>query len=132
MTPEKPKRTILVVDDEPGYRDMLEWSLRRDDVHVDTARDGQEAMRRLDQASYALVLTDITMPGVNGLKLLERVKKSNPSVPVILMTGFGSVETAVTAMKRGADDFILKPFDVNVLAERIHELLTASLRKETA
>lgn len=124
-------RRILVVDDEPGYRDMLEWSLLRDGVRVDTARDGKEAQRRLAEAEYSLVLTDITMPGLDGLKLLNAIKKQSPALPVILMTGFGTVELAVKAMKEGADDFILKPFDVNALAGRIHDLLSHPLKQET-
>ena len=84
-------RRILVVDDEPGFRRMLEWNLGRDGVQVDTAEDGRQAERMLSEREksgegYALVITDITMPHLDGLKLLRSVKRSSPSTPVIMTT----------------------------------------------
>jgi DNA-binding NtrC family response regulator len=118
-------RKVLVVDDETGFRDMLTWNLRGDGVDVDTAKDGLEAQRKLAEAAfgYSLVLTDITMPGVDGLKLLHHIRSAVPSLPVILMTGFGTVEMAVQAMKAGATDFVLKPFDVQGMISRVRRVL---------
>jgi DNA-binding NtrC family response regulator len=120
-----PDRRILVVDDETGFRDMLSWNLRGDGVEVDTAKDGLEAQRKLAEEGfgYAMVLTDITMPGVDGLKLLHHIRGLAPSLPVILMTGFGTVEMAVQAMKEGATDFVLKPFDVQGMISRVRRVL---------
>ncbi len=120
---ESPERRILVVDDEPGFCAMLEWNLREDGVIVDTASDGREAEAKAASKAYALVITDITMPRMDGMKLLRSVKKTSPSVPVILMTGFGTVEMAVQAMKEGAADFVLKPFDLPGMAMRVREIL---------
>ena len=123
------ERRILVVDDETGFRDMLSWNLRGDGIEVDTAKDGLEAQRKLAEEGfgYALVLTDITMPGVDGLKLLHHIRGLAPSLPVILMTGFGTVEMAVEAMKDGATDFILKPFDVQGMIGRVRRILGLAL-----
>jgi DNA-binding NtrC family response regulator len=121
-------RRILVVDDEPGFRRMLEWNLGRDGVQVDTAPDGREAEKMLAGGQsagdpYALVITDITMPHLDGLKLLRSVKRNAPATPVIMMTGFGTVETAVQAMKEGAADFVLKPFDLESMVARVRGIL---------
>lgn len=116
-------RRVLVVDDEPGFREMLEWDLRDQDVHVDTAPDGRQAQAMLSCSEYSLVITDISMPRMDGLNLLTLIKKEKPTLPVIVMTGFGTVEAAVGAMKAGASDFILKPFDLESLSARARELM---------
>lgn len=113
------KRRVLVVDDESGFRDMLEWNLREDDVQVDTASDGRQAQAMMSQASYALVITDISMPRLDGINLLKAMRTSHPGIPVIVMTGFGTVETAVEVMKLGALDFVLKPFDLQAMVSRV-------------
>lgn len=117
------KKWILVVDDEPGFRDMLQWYLKGHDIHVEVAKDGAEAVDLAADGKFSLVVTDITMPRLDGLKLLEEIKRKLPGTAVIVMTGFGSVETAVHAMKSGASDFVLKPFDPEGLAKRIKEAL---------
>ena len=119
-----PKCTILVVDDEPGFRDMLKWHLAGiSGVNVETARDGEEAMTHAARGNVLLVVTDLTMPRLNGLELLEKLKEKNPGTEVLILTGFGSVETAVHAMKKGAADFILKPFDMNHFMKTVREIL---------
>jgi DNA-binding NtrC family response regulator len=116
-------RRILVVDDEKGFRDMLDWSLCGDGISVETAVDGRDAEGKIARERYALVITDISMPRMDGLKLLRVVRRSSPETPVILMTGFGTVETAVEAMKEGAADFVLKPFDMELMLARVRRLL---------
>ncbi|OGR83941.1 MAG: hypothetical protein A2901_06585 [Elusimicrobia bacterium RIFCSPLOWO2_01_FULL_54_10] len=119
-----PKRTILVVDDEPGFRDMLKWHLDGiGGVDVATARDGEEAMKHAVKGNIFLVITDLTMPRLNGLELLEKIKEKNPQTEVVILTGFGSVETAVHAMKKGAADFILKPFDLKAFTKMVGKIL---------
>jgi DNA-binding NtrC family response regulator len=125
-TPVHPERRILVVDDEQGFREMLMWNLKEEGVIIDTASDGEEAEKKLSLGKYALVLSDITMPRVDGLGLLRRIKTLDPLIPVILMTGFGTVETAVQAMKDGAMDFVLKPFDVGGMIRRVRRALGLS------
>ncbi len=122
------EKRILVVDDEPGFLEMLRWNLKGEGVGVDVAADGLEAEWKLAEGEYALVLTDITMPKVDGMKLLNHVKRASPRTPVILMTGFGTVETAVQAMKDGASDFVLKPFNVDGMLARVRKILGLSVR----
>ncbi|OGR88527.1 MAG: hypothetical protein A3A86_05420 [Elusimicrobia bacterium RIFCSPLOWO2_01_FULL_60_11] len=115
--------SILVVDDEPGFRDMLKWHLDALGVEVATAQDGEEAMKHAAKGNVLLVITDLTMPRLNGLELLSKLKERNPGMEVVILTGFGSVETAVSAMKRGAADFILKPFDLDSFLKVIKGIL---------
>lgn len=114
-------RMILVVDDELGMRDMLGWFLSQLGYRIKVAQNGAEAAAIVAQGGVDVVVSDVTMPLSNGLALLRSVKDSSPGVAVILMTGFGSVETAVHAMKMGASDFLLKPFDPEILARKIEE-----------
>jgi DNA-binding NtrC family response regulator len=118
---------ILVVDDEPDMRQLLKRSLEPDlDCMVETASSGEEALKNLEEARFDMVLADIKMPGMNGMELLERIKKDYPDLTVLMMTAFGRIETAVEAMKMGAYDFITKPFDHDALILRLQKALERS------
>ena len=101
---------VLVVDDEATIREMLAEFLELEGYAVSTAADGMSALDALDGGIFDLVLTDMKMPRMGGITLLENMKKHAPSTIAVIMTGFGTVETAIDAMKRGAYDYILKPF----------------------
>jgi DNA-binding NtrC family response regulator len=101
---------ILIVEDEPRMRRLLEISLGEDGHSVHTAGDAESGLVHLRKESVALVLTDLKLPGMNGLEFLQEGKRLNPALPFIVMTAYGSVETAVDAMKAGASDYVLKPF----------------------
>jgi response regulator RpfG family c-di-GMP phosphodiesterase len=101
---------VLVVDDEATIREMLAEFLELEGYHVTTAQDGAAAVDVLDGALFDLVLTDLKMPRMGGISLVEHLRKSAPATIAVIMTGFGTVETAIEAMKRGAYDYILKPF----------------------
>lgn len=103
-------RSVLVVDDEPSMRVALTESLRRNGYGVAQATDGQEALDRITQYKPWLVLTDMKMPRMGGIDVLKEIKKRSPGTAVVVMTAFGTVETAVEAMKHGACDYLLKPF----------------------
>lgn len=103
--------TVLVVDDEKNYLFVLEDLLADEGYKVLTASSGNEAMETLTTEVIDVVLSDIKMPGMNGIELLERVVAIDPGLPVILMTAFAEVDQAVSAMKKGATDHIQKPFD---------------------
>ncbi len=121
------KRSILIVDDEQDMLDLLKRSLEPDlNCRVEAASSGEAALKRLADASFDLVLADIKMPGMDGLELLEIVKRKNPEQTVVMMTAFGQVETAVAAMKSGAYDFITKPFEHDALLLRIEKALERS------
>jgi two-component system NtrC family response regulator len=108
----KPARArLLVVDDEQTQREMLERILARAGFCVRTASDGKQALELLQADDFDLLLTDQRMPVVDGLQLLEQAQRLQPRLPVVLMTAYGTVSTAVEAMKRGAADYLTKPFD---------------------
>ncbi len=113
---------LLVVDDEEDMLRLLHRTISEDlDSEIDTAATGAEALKLLESKNYDLALVDIRMPGMDGLELLERIKKINPWMTVVMMTAHGIVELAVKSIKKGAYDFITKPFD--------HEELIHMLRK---
>jgi DNA-binding NtrC family response regulator len=105
----KGKASILVVDDEPAMR-LLVTSVLKDEGHdVTAAASGEEALQLVARRHYHLIITDLKMPGMSGVELLERIKKDDPETAVILLTAFGSVEGAVEAMRKGATHYLLKP-----------------------
>jgi two-component system response regulator HydG len=115
--------TLLVADDDPAVRQSLERALTREGYTVVLAPDGQAALERLRQGGVDLLLSDLRMPGLTGLELLREVKSAVPDVDVILLTAFGTVEEAVTAMKDGAVDFLTKPFQRAQLIRVIRKAL---------
>ncbi|MFA7426328.1 MAG: sigma-54 dependent transcriptional regulator, partial [Desulfosarcinaceae bacterium] len=122
------KRTILVVDDEQDMRELLQRSLEPDlNCKVVTAGTGEEALKKLSGNPFDLVLADIRMPGMDGLELLELIKSQHPQQTVVMMTAYGGVDTAVTAMRHGAYDFIIKPFEYDALLVRLEKALERAL-----
>ncbi len=107
--------TILVVEDKDSMAEMLKETLESGGYRVVSARDGVEGVQLMKEGKVDLVLTDLKVPQKDGMEVLTSSKEENPLRPVIIMTAFGSVETAVEAMKRGAFDFITKPFDTDHL-----------------
>jgi len=111
MSAEPARARLLVVDDEQTQREMLGKILGRAGFAVETASDGNQALALLRQQTFDLLLTDQRMPGMDGLELLAQVQRLDTRLPVVLMTAYGSVSTAVEAMKRGAADYLTKPFE---------------------
>ena len=103
------KPHVLIVDDEKSIRLTLSETIASLPVEVDTAADGQQALKHIEEGKIALILLDLVMPGMDGIQVLERVRESRPDIPVVILTAFGSVETAVEAMKLGAVEFLEKP-----------------------
>ncbi|MCQ2388383.1 MAG: sigma-54 dependent transcriptional regulator [Kiritimatiellae bacterium] len=120
------KRTILVVDDEKQTRDFMARALEAK-YRVLTAPDAEAALKTLrDDATVALMLSDVRMPGADGFQLLQAAKKTRPDLVVVLLTAFGTVEQAVTAVKEGAEDFIMKPVDLDQLEMRVAKAMEKS------
>ena len=125
--------TILVVEDKESMAEMLKETLDAEGYRVISAREGTEGINHLKEGKIDLVLTDLKVPKKNGIEILKVSREENPLIPVIIMTAFGSVETAVEAMKEGAFDFITKPFDTDHLlmlirrALETHRLLTENI-----
>jgi len=142
-TPNEPKPRVLVVDDEPGVRKLLASCLRRLRCQVAEADCGAAALRRIENEHFDLALIDVRMPGLDGLEVTRRAKRLAPSLHVVIMTGYATIELAVRAVKQGADDFLPKPFRVEqlrvildkqleLLRNRLHTHPIANGTSETA
>ena len=112
---DKNRNTVLVVDDDPGHRAMLKTLLTGWGYILDEADDGTSAVSRVNERAYDLILMDIRMIHMSGLEALKEIKTINPAIPVIIMTAYSSVETAVEALKNGAYDYLTKPLDFDEL-----------------
>ncbi len=117
------KSRILVVDDERSIRDVLSIMLTRAGYEVDQAEGGEAALECIERSLYDLVITDLSMPKVGGMDVLKRTKESSPSTAVIIITAFGTADTAVEAMKLGALDYITKPFKNEEIKIVVHNAL---------
>ncbi|HWL88858.1 MAG TPA: response regulator, partial [Polyangiaceae bacterium] len=121
---ERPR--VLIVDDEKFIRDILADFLGMEGYVVRTAEDGAAALTELTAAPYDMVISDLKMPRMGGIELLDAIATKAPNALTVIMTGFGTVETAIDAMKRGAYDYILKPFKV----EEVIHVVQRGLEKQ--
>lgn len=117
------QKRILVVDDEPLMREFISETLRRKKYEVKVASDGGDALGVLELWTADLVISDIKMPKMNGMELLERLVRTYPSTDIIMITAYGTVEDAVRAIKRGAFDYIQKPFTAEELNIKVNKVL---------
>ena len=115
-------QSVLVVDDEPDMRIALTRALGRSGYSVETASNGFEGLEKFRNNNFNIVITDMKMPEMSGMEVLEGVKKISPQVPVIMITAFGTINKAVEAMKEGASDYILKPFSSETLEAAVKKL----------
>ncbi len=117
------RRTIFVVDDEESHRMMLRAHLEEEGFDVVEASDGQEAVDRIKDKFFDLVLIDIRMPRMDGMEALRQIKKITSAIPVIMMTAYGSINSAIEALKSGAEDYLPKPLDMDELLIKVHRAL---------
>jgi DNA-binding NtrC family response regulator len=122
--------TILIIEDEAKMRRLLELNLGEDGFKTLSAADAEAGLKLLVSEPVHLVITDLKLPGMSGLELLQMVKRQNATLPVVVMTAFGSVETAVEAMKAGASDYVLKPFSLAEMRMVVHKELDVSRLRE--
>jgi len=120
---EKNLKQILIVDDEANVRVVFSDVLRRESYIVKVAKDGPEAIKAVDEETFDLALVDLRMPRMDGIEVLENIKKRKPQIPVIIYTGYGSITTAVEAMRKGAADYLNKPFSPEDLKSSIRKAL---------
>jgi DNA-binding NtrC family response regulator len=104
------KPHVLIVDDEENIRFTLSEALDSLPASIDSAANGQEALDKVEQQVYSIILLDLRMPGMDGMQVLERLRESRPEIPVVIITAHGTIESAVDAMKLGAIEFLQKPF----------------------
>jgi DNA-binding response OmpR family regulator len=115
---------ILVVDDEKEIRDFLLKALTRlKGYDVELAESGEEALKKIEKGNFDLVLTDLKMPNTDGLQLLAEIGKSKPEILTVLMTGHGTIDSALEAMKRGASDYLTKPLNLDEMIVRLQKVL---------
>jgi DNA-binding NarL/FixJ family response regulator len=122
------KLSILIVDDEESIRVSLEGILRKK-YHVNSAKNSLIALEMLQNDRYDLVLTDIKMEGVTGIELLKKIKASFPEIPVLLMTGYSSLDTAIEAIRLGASDYLIKPYSKKVIFSSISRCIKNNIIK---
>jgi DNA-binding NtrC family response regulator len=122
--------TILIIEDEAKMRRLLELNLGEDGFKTLSAGDAETGLKLLASEPVHLVLTDLKLPGMSGLEFLQAAKRQNAALPIVVMTAFGSVETAVEAMKAGASDYVLKPFSLAEMRMVVHKELDHSRLQE--
>jgi len=125
-----PKGKLLIVDDEFSVRDSLGKWFREEGYDIGTAENASDALTRLAEAKYDLALLDIKMRGTDGIELQRRMREIDPGVITIMMTGYASVDTAVTAMKNGAYDYLTKPLDPDEVAHKVSKALSHKRAEE--
>ncbi|MHB8880723.1 MAG: sigma-54-dependent transcriptional regulator [Thermodesulfovibrionales bacterium] len=115
---------LLIVEDEETLRESLERVFIRDGYEVDGVDSSEAALETIRDSSYDLVITDIVLPGINGIALLKRCRENNPDLKVIIMTAFASIETAVEAIRAGAYDYLVKPVRHDQIKDAVRKALT--------
>jgi two-component system response regulator PilR (NtrC family) len=122
--------TILVVDDEPEVCKLVQRLLRHDRFRVLRATSGRSALAKLRRRSVDLVILDIRMPDLDGLQVLERLRRLRKTLPVLMLTAYGHLDTARQAMQLGAYDYVTKPFSIELMKKIVHEALQKPLRRQ--
>ncbi len=112
---------VLLVDDEPEFLEALAARMKGRGLNVDTAVNGEEALRKVEEGVYDAVVLDMLMPGMDGLETLKRLKRTRPDFQVILLTGHASLSQGIESIKLGAFDFLEKPADLDALLAKVQE-----------
>ncbi len=112
---------ILLVDDEEDFASILAERLMLRGFQAEVATSGVDALRHIREAPFSVLILDVKMPGIDGLGLMAEVKRQRPDLPVILLTGHGSVTSATTGMEAGAFDYLMKPIEIDALIEKIRD-----------
>lgn len=116
------KLKILVADDEEITLKHLTYALEKDGYDVTAVKNGLDALKKIEADEFDVLIADIKMPGMDGIAVLSEVKDKYPAIDVIIITGFGSIESAVNAMSKGATDYITKPFNLDELSLKIKKI----------
>ena len=114
---------VLVVDDEPKICHLIEELLKLEGYRVDVSFSGMDALQMLKRDDYQMLLTDLKMPGIDGLELIKKAKAECPEIRAIMVTGYATVDTAVQSLRHGVDDYITKPFNIFELKKAVQQTL---------
>ena len=114
---------ILIVDDDTEIRELLEFDLAQSGYTIDSAADGAQGLNKALQNSYDIILLDVMMPKMNGYDVCQNIKKVKPEIPILLLTAKGTIDDKTTGFECGADDYLVKPFDVQEVLLRVRALL---------
>ncbi len=118
---EELKAKVLLVDDEEDFLSTLAERLETRGMKVSTVTSGEDAVAKADEQGFDLIVLDLSMPGIDGLETLTRIKAKQPEAEIIMLTGQGSIKTGIEAMKLGAEDFLQKPVNITELMDKISE-----------
>jgi DNA-binding NtrC family response regulator len=116
-------KRILVVEDDQDIRDLLVETLQRSGFEIDTAENGKQGLQQFQAHHYDLILTDIRMPVMDGLQMLKMIKKEDSKMPIVVVTAYPSVDSAVECLVKGADDYLVKPIQMDDLNVKINKAL---------
>jgi putative two-component system response regulator len=123
------KRTILIVDDEVGPRESLKMFLKPF-YKVETAEDGTKALEIIEQKEIDLVTLDLKMPGLEGGEVLKKIKQKKPDIEVLIVTGYGSLKSAIDGIRHGACDYLIKPFNISDIVNIINKAINKKRKME--
>ncbi|TYB31433.1 MAG: response regulator [Candidatus Mcinerneyibacterium aminivorans] len=116
------EKNILIIDDEKNIRMTLEKALAEDNYSIDMAINGEEALKKIKDKHYSVILLDLKLPGMDGIEVLEKINELDYETNIIIITGYGSIESAVKTMKLGAIDYLRKPFKPEKIRELVNEV----------
>lgn len=116
---DKLEANVLLVDDEEQFLEVLSERLETRGLHVNSVTSGEDAIAQVEDKNFDAIVVDLAMPGINGIETMKRIKEKRPDLEIIILTGHATVQTGIEAMKLGAEDFLEKPVDLNVLLEKI-------------
>lgn len=121
---------ILIVDDEKAVRESLEEILKLEDYQVETVSSGEKALELINETDYDLVLLDLKMSGIDGVEVMKQITRYAPETKVIILTGHGTLESAIEALRTGAEDYMLKPFEASTILDSIGRALSKNAQKK--
>ncbi|MGN0014260.1 MAG: response regulator transcription factor [Candidatus Gastranaerophilaceae bacterium] len=124
------QKKILVVDDDTDIRELLEFDLAQSGYDVDTAKDGGEGLQKALSNNYDIILLDVMMPKMNGFDVCKNIRIHKPNVPILLLTAKGTINDKTDGFNSGADDYIVKPFDIQEVLLRVRVLLRRNSKEE--
>ncbi len=120
-TAEEYIASVLLVDDETDFLELLSERLRNRGMIVTAVTCGEEALGRIDRQDFDIVVIDLSMPGMDGIETIKKIKTRRPQIETIILTGHATLKSGIEAMKSGAEDFLEKPVDIELLMHKIHE-----------